>query len=126
VTAESTTTSSTALGFQACVRAATFASIDCRLRDLVSQVAVDVTGRIGEGLTSRLEKARALVAEASALGASKGARKRLARAGKRLRAFQRRVRKARKTLSEAARADLVGSSSEVRSDILALRGGLSG
>jgi Tol biopolymer transport system component len=113
------------LNVAGCVAAPTFASIDCRLDELVLATAAGVPdGKLGAKLASLLSRADSSIATAEGLGTSRKARKALGRAIKALSAFGKQLRKksAKKLLDPATVASLRAAVEALRQDVAALRG----
>lgn len=126
----STTTSTTLAGCAGEPVAATFASIDCRLADLIA--AVEGEPQLGK-LQTKLDRAAGrardreqMAAEACGTGSTRTAKRRLKKVVRKLIQFSHRLRSAgaRKKVPEEVRTPLIDAASGIQTDAQQLRGSL--
>jgi len=103
-----------------CIRAATLASVDCRLAALLDRLDGATDAKTAERLSAPLRKARALGDEAATVGPGRPERKLIVRAVGQLSAFEARVGAAGRRIGKTSRQSLLVSSRELRHDLRAI------
>jgi hypothetical protein len=102
---------------------ADFLSVGCRMTDLVARVNALPAGKVRDALAAKLAAAQTAASTAQGLVGQEGAyRKALRRAGKALKAFEKRLKAkaAKKALDQATRDDLKAQSSGLRDHLKSL------